>query len=324
MSKKLELKPQGLRPLLAKNSQIIILFTVLMISIIMTKGAFLRSSNLELIVASATIFGLLSLGQALVVISGGFDLSVGSLIAVAISGIATMEGLVGIFPGTIIAILIVVLLGAVNGVLVAFTAIPPFIVTLGMLSIAKSISLLLITGQQVRVQALKDIMLPAFDWLPFGSNSFPIVVIVLAVVAVGLLLHKTRYGRYLYAVGGNEKASIASGIPVKWVKVRVYALSGLMCGLGAVIYLFRNISATPGTGSEYLLYTFASTMIGGISMYGGSGNIGGTVIGIFCLSSISSVLLVAGVPPVLHKAVLGAIVLLVVMLQSWLKKSERG
>ncbi len=317
MSKELNIKK-----LLAKNSQFIILLAVLLISIVMTKGSFLRPSNLKLIIASATIFGLLSLGQALVVISGGFDLSVGSLIAVAITTIATMEGLVGILPGTVIAILFVVLLGALNGTLVAFTSIPPFIVTLGMMSIAKSLSLLLITGQQVRVQAFKDILTPAFSWLPFGSNSFPIFMIVIAIAGAGILLHKTRYGRYLYAIGGNEKTAIASGIPVKWIKIRVYALSGLMCGLGAVVYLFRNISATPGSGSEYLLYTFASTMIGGISMYGGSGNIGGTVIGIFCLSSISIVLLVAGVPPVLHKAVLGAIVLMVVLLQSWLKKNK--
>jgi ribose/xylose/arabinose/galactoside ABC-type transport system permease subunit len=264
---------------------------------------------------------LLSLGQGLVVISGGFDLSVGSLIAVAFSMISTVEPQFGLLMACLSAVVVTTFLGFINGNLVARTRIPPFIVTLGMLSMAKSLSWILMEGKLIiMVKDLKNLIQPLFAWIPMGINVFPILVLGVGLVCIGLLLHRTSIGRYIYAIGGNEPAAIASGIPVKKTKVFVYSVSGFLCGIGAIVYLYRNISASPGTGEEFLLQTFAATMIGGVYMYGGEGTIFGIFVGIFSLASITKVMTVAGVPPVAHKAVLGAIVLGVVLLQRWLKE----
>lgn len=306
---------------LRQYNQLLMLCAVVAIAIMMTRGVFLRPSNLMVLVAGASIFGLLSLGQGLVVISGGFDLSVGSLIAVAFSMIATIEPELGLALACLSAVVATTFLGFVNGTLVAHTRIPPFIVTLGMLSIAKSLSWILMEGKLIiMVKDLKNTIQPFFAWIPMGINAFPILILGLGAIFMGLLLHRTSIGRYIYAIGGNEQAAIASGIPVKKTKMFVYSVSGFLCGIGAIVYLYRNISASPGTGEEFVLQTFASTMIGGVYMYGGEGTIFGICVGILSLASVTKVLTVAGVPPVAHKAVLGAIVLGVVLLQRWLKE----
>jgi ribose/xylose/arabinose/galactoside ABC-type transport system permease subunit len=313
----------ALKQRLRQYNQVLMLCAIVVIAVLMTRGVFLRPSNLMVLAAGASIFGLLSLGQGLVVISGGFDLSVGSLIAVAFSMISTVEPEMGLLVACISAVIVTTLLGLVNGTLVAHTRIPPFIVTLGMLSIAKSLSWILMADQLIiMVKGLKNTIQPLFAWLPMGINVFPILVLGVGALLIGLLLHRTSLGRYIYAIGGNEKAAIASGIPVKATKMFVYSVSGFLCGIGAIVFLYRNISASPGTGEEFLLQTFAATMIGGVYMYGGEGTIFGILVGIFGLASVTSVLTVAGVPPVAHKAVLGAIVLCVVLLQRWLKEES--
>jgi ribose/xylose/arabinose/galactoside ABC-type transport system permease subunit len=306
---------------LQRYNQVFMLGAVVVIAIIMTKGIFLRPSNLMVIVAGASVFGLLSLGQGLVVISGGFDLSVGSLIAFAISWISMAEPNLGLFPACISAIVVTTGLGSLNGLLAAHTNIPPFIITLGMLSVAKSFSWMLMAGKLIiMVKGIKEFIQPLFAWMPMGVNAFPVLILGLGSVFTGLLLHRTVIGRYIYAIGGNEKAALASGLPVKTVKIFVYTVSGFLCGIGANVYLYRNSSASPGSGEEFLLQTFAATMVGGVYMYGGEGTIFGILVGIFSLASITSVLTVAGVAPVAHKAVLGVIILGVVLLQRWLKE----
>jgi ribose/xylose/arabinose/galactoside ABC-type transport system permease subunit len=180
---------------------------------------------------------------------------------------------------------------------------------------------MLIPGQQIRVGEYKEFFEPMLSWLPFGANSFPIVLISLFALGFSILMNRTRFGRYIYAIGCNEQTAIASGVPVILAKIKTYALSGFMCGIGAIAYLFRNISAAPGSTADYLLLSIASTMIGGISMYGGMGSVGGIVLGIISLASINSVLIVAGIPPALHKAVLGGIVLFSASFQ-WLSKRK--
>jgi ribose/xylose/arabinose/galactoside ABC-type transport system permease subunit len=191
-----------------------------------------------------------------------------------------------------------------------------------MMSIANSLSLILIPGHQIRVGEYKEFFMPFLSKLPFGVNVFPILLIFTASVLTAFLLHATRLGRYIYAVGSNEKTAFLSGISVKSVKITAYVLSGLLCGLGAIAYLFRNISAAPGATSDFVLYSIAAAMIGGISMYGGSGKAFGLIVGIFCLTSINTVLIIAGIPPAVHKAVLGGIVLLAVSSQLVTQQKE--
>lgn len=305
---------------LQRHNQLVLLIAVLIIAAAVSHGIFLRPTNLILVIASASAFALVSFGQALVVISGGFDLSVGSLVAMSISAIVFFRSIFGIVGGTIAAVAAAAVAGLLSGFVVSRTKIPPFIVTLGMLSIADSMSWILAAGQPITVEEFNDSIAPLFSSLPLGENVFPIIVLILGFVATALLLHRSKWGRYIYAIGDNEATARITGVPVRRTKLLVYGLSGLLCAIAAIVYLYQNISATPGEGADYLLLSFAATVLGGVNMYGGEGSIPGALVGVLCLASVTSALTIAGIPPAIYQGVLGAIVLAVVLLQARLRR----
>jgi ribose/xylose/arabinose/galactoside ABC-type transport system permease subunit len=305
---------------LRRYNQLFLLVAVLVIATAISRGVFMRPANLMVVTASAAAFGLVSFGQALVVIGGGFDLAVGSLVAMSISAIVFFRSDFGIVGGTAAALAAVTAAGLISGVFVSRTKIPPFIVTLGMLSVADSMSWILAAGQPITVPEYNDAISPLFESFPLGENVFPIIVLVLGFIATSLLLHRSKWGRYIYAIGDNEAAARIAGVPVMTTKLLCYGLSGLLCAVGAIVYLYQNISATPGEGSDYLLLSFAATILGGVYMYGGEGTIPGVLVGVICLASITSALTIAGVPPSIYQGVLGTIVLAVVLFQARLRK----
>jgi inositol transport system permease protein len=305
---------------LRRYNQLFLLVAVLIIATVISRGVFMRPANLMVVTASAAAFGLVSFGQALVVIGGGFDLAVGSLVAMSISAIVFFRSDFGIVGGTVAALAAVTVAGLISGIFVSRTKIPPFIVTLGMLSVADSMSWILAAGQPITVPEYNDAISPLFESLPLGENIFPIIVLIVGFVATSLLLHRSKWGRYIYAIGDNEAAARIAGVPVVGTKLLCYGLSGLLCALGAIIYLYQNISATPGEGADYLLLSFAATILGGVYMYGGEGTIPGVLVGVICLASITSALTIAGVPPSIYQGVLGIIVLSVVLFQARIRR----
>jgi ribose/xylose/arabinose/galactoside ABC-type transport system permease subunit len=305
---------------LRRYNQLFLLVAVLIIATVISRGVFVRPSNLMVVTASAAAFGLVSFGQALVVIGGGFDLAVGSLVAMSISAIVFFRSDFGIVGGTVAALAAVTAAGLISGAFVSRTKIPPFIVTLGMLSVADSMSWILAAGQPITVPEYNDAISPLFESLPLGDNIFPIIVLIVGFVATSLLLHRSKWGRYIYAIGDNEAAARIAGVPVMRTKLLCYGLSGLLCAVGAIIYLYQNISATPGEGADYLLLSFAATILGGVYMYGGEGTIPGVLVGVICLASITSALTIAGVPPSIYQGVLGIIVLSVVLFQARIRR----
>jgi ribose/xylose/arabinose/galactoside ABC-type transport system permease subunit len=305
---------------LRRYNQLFLLVAVLIIATVISRGVFMRPANLMVVTASAAAFGLVSFGQALVVIGGGFDLAVGSLVAMSISAIVFFSSDFGIVGGTVAALAAVTVAGLISGTFVSRTKIPPFIVTLGMLSVADSMSWILAAGQPITVPEYNDAISPLFESLPLGENIFPIIVLIVGFVATSLLLHRSKWGRYIYAIGDNEAAARIAGVPVMRTKLLCYGLSGLLCAVGAIIYLYQNISATPGEGADYLLLSFAATILGGVYMYGGEGTIPGVLVGVICLASITSALTIAGVPPSIYQGVLGFIVLAVVLFQARIRR----
>jgi ribose/xylose/arabinose/galactoside ABC-type transport system permease subunit len=305
---------------LRRYNQLFLLVAVLVIATVISHGVFMRPANLMVVTASAAAFGLVSFGQALVVIGGGFDLAVGSLVAMSISAIVFFRSDFGIVGGTVAALAAVTVAGLISGVFVSRTKIPPFIVTLGMLSVADSMSWILAAGQPITVPEYNDAISPLFESLPLGDNIFPIIVLIVGFIATSLLLHRSKWGRYIYAIGDNEAAARIAGVPVMRTKLLCYGLSGLLCAVGAIIYLYQNISATPGEGADYLLLSFAATILGGVYMYGGEGTIPGVLVGVICLASITSALTIAGVPPSIYQGVLGIIVLAVVLFQARIRR----
>ena len=307
------------RNFLHRYNQLLLLLIVLAIATIVSGGAFLKPTNLILVLASASAFGLVSFGQALVVVGGGFDLSVGSLVAMSIAAIVFFQPQLGIVAGTVAALALTTCAGLVSATIVSRTRIPPFIVTLGMLSVAESLSWILSDGQPMTVSDYSDFIAPLFDFR-LGRNVFPIAVLVVGFVATSVLLHRSKWGRYIYAIGSNEAAAKIAGVPILKTKLLSYGTSGLLCAVAAVVYLYQNISATPGEGADYLLLSFAATILGGVYMYGGEGTISGVLVGVLCLASITSALTIAGIPPAIYQGVLGAIVLSVVLLQARLRR----
>jgi ribose/xylose/arabinose/galactoside ABC-type transport system permease subunit len=305
---------------LRRYNQLFLLVAVLIIATVISRGVFMRPANLMVVTASAAAFGLVSFGQALVVIGGGFDLAVGSLVAMSISAIVFFRSDFGIVGGTVAALVAVTVAGLISGIFVSRTKIPPFIVTLGMLSVADSMSWILAAGQPITVPEYNDAISPLFESLPLGDNIFPIIVLIVGFAGTSLLLHRSKWGRYIYAIGDNEAAARIAGVPVMRTKLLCYGLSGLLCAVGAIIYLYQNISATPGEGADYLLLSFAATILGGVYMYGGEGTIPGVLVGVICLASITSALTIAGVPPSIYQGVLGIIVLSVVLFQARLRR----
>jgi hypothetical protein len=163
--------------------------------ILISRGVFMRPANLMVVTASAAAFGLVSFGQALVVIGGGFDLAVGSLVAMSISAIVFFRSDFGIVGGTVAALDGVTVAGLISGIFVSRTKIPPFIVTLGMLSVADSMSWILAAGQPITVPEYDDAISPLFASFPLGQNVFPIITLIIGFVATSLLLHRSKWGR---------------------------------------------------------------------------------------------------------------------------------
>lgn len=274
--------------------------------------------------------GIISFGMTFVIISGGIDLAVGStfvavgaltMVAVDTSGILANLGIVGV-PAYLIAVVLALALGGVlglfNGVLVTAGRIPPFIATLGTLKILRSVTQYAMQGPSPKVPA--DFLQIA-SFKIGGQMLLPVFYLVIIGVALHIVSKKTVFGRHVYAVGSNEKATRLSGINVNSVKRKVYVLAGLTSAVAAVLSVARIGSMDyASAGSGYELDAIAAVIVGGTSMSGGRGSIAGTALGFLIITVMNNLLNLIGVPPFLREAFKGAIVIGAVLLQRKDKK----
>jgi ribose transport system permease protein len=306
---------------LAPVAALVVLMTVLSV----LAPSFLTVDNLLGIGPQAGIIGLLAIGQTAVIITGGIDLSVGSVMT--FSGIVL--GLLmaaGVWPvaATVACILAGCAWGLFNGVVTAYGRIPPFIATLGTLGMAKGLALILGGGQPIFTN------MAGYRFLGQGKIlGIPVVILVLATVALGmhLLLTRTRFGRHVYATGGNRESARLSGVNVDRVTVAVFAISGALAGLAAALMASRLSSAqvTSGDGAE--LDAIAATVIGGTSLMGGQGNVAGTVLGILLMGVLRNGLSVMSasqwaVSPFWQQVIIGAVIVGAVLFDQWLRRRE--
>jgi ribose/xylose/arabinose/galactoside ABC-type transport system permease subunit len=275
---------------------------------------FLSAQNLLIVLRQISINGILAVGVTYVLLTGGVDLSLGSL--VALSGViaagfahpAAGPGLQGQYP-LVVPVMMGVLAGATcgvaSGLVVTLGRVAPFIVTLGMMTIARGLALVLSGGKPV------SNLTPAFGVIGGGDILYvPVPVWILAGVALvsWLFLSRTRHGRYLYAVGGNEEAARASGLHVGRIKVLAYALCGGLAGLGGVILASRITTGQPNAGVAYELDAIAAAVIGGTSLSGGVGSVGGTLLGALLMGVINNGLDLLDVPSYYQQIVKGLII----------------
>jgi ribose transport system permease protein len=283
------------------------------------QSTFLKPSNLLAIVDRIVVIAIIAIGMTMVIITAGIDLSVGSLIALsAVVGTVVMKKLGGLeAPPSAVAVGFVAvtlacgLSGVFTGIIVAWFRVAPFIVTLAIMMIAKGMAFQ-ITGGFSIYQVPKGL-----TWLgqgySFGVPNTVILLVVLYVLA-HIFMSRTKMGRYIYAVGGNEEASRLSGVPVRGITILVYGVCGLLAGIGGCIQASQLNTGTPNSGFMYELYVIAAVVVGGTSLAGGSGKILGTLIGAFIISVIQNGMNLMGLESYTQQVVLGAIILAAVLL----------
>ena len=277
------------------------------------------------------IFGILAVGMLLVILNGGIDLSVGSTLG--LSGVVAgflMQGVVlqplgvELYPPVWVVAVLTCALGAfvglVNGVLIARFKVPAFVATLGVMYVARGAALLMTDGLTYNNLAGRaELGNTGFDWLGFNRLfGVPIGVVVLAVIAIigGIMLSRSAFGRWLYASGGNERAAELSGVPVKFVQVMVYVLSGICAAIAGLILSSQLTSAGPTAGNSYELTAIAAVVIGGAALTGGRGTVRGTLLGAFVIGFLSDGLVIIGISSYWQTVATGTVIVLAVLLNA--------
>lgn len=279
---------------------------------------FLTVSNLLNVMEQTSINAVIAVGMTFVILSGGIDLSVGSL--VALSGVVMASALQAGVPipvAVLAGLLAGALCGLVNGSLVTLGRLPPFIATLGMMSVARGAALLFTEGRPV--SGFDE----GFRSLATGSVAFipaPVVIMLAVYVIAHFVLTKTTFGRYVYAIGGNEEATRLSGVLVRRQKTIIYGVSGLMSAVAAIILTARLNSAQPIAGMMYELDAIAATVIGGTSLMGGEGTLTGTLVGALIMGVLRNGLNLLGVSSFLQQIVIGAVIVVAVLVDTVLKR----
>ncbi len=272
---------------------------------------FLTERNLFNVTRNFAFIGIMALGMTAVVITGGIDLSVGSVMGLA--GVLTglmMESGYGIWVGIGAGLFAAACVGFVNGVLIAYAGMPPFVVTLGMLSLARSLAVVFSNNRQIYEFGPDSKALLALG----GGSTFgianPVIVLAILVLLFGFMFRWTRFGRHIYAVGGNENAATLTGVPVRPIKVAVYVLSSLTAGIAAVLMVGWLGAVTNGLGLGDELRVIAASVIGGANLMGGAGTAFGSVVGAALIEVIRNSLLLLGVDAFWQGAFVGLCILL--------------
>jgi ribose transport system permease protein len=291
---------------------------------------FLKTDNLLNIANQIAVIAIVAIGMTMVIISGGIDLSVGSLIALSAvlstKLIRDWGGGVHATPAMLIlccalAILICGLTGAFTGAMITKFGVPPFIVTLAMMLVGSGMAFILAEGQSIAV--LPD----SFIWLGRGADLYglpnAVVLMFLLYLLAHLVMSRMTWGRYIYAVGGNSEAARLSGVPVQNVMVSSYIISALLAGLGGVILASQLKSGSATYGNMYELYVIAAVVVGGTSLNGGEGKMVGTLIGALTIAVIQNGMNLTNVESYTQKVVLGFVILGAVLLDKIRNRSNR-
>ncbi|MBU1387409.1 MAG: ABC transporter permease [Proteobacteria bacterium] len=276
--------------------------------------SFFNTNNFMNILRQSAVTGILATAMTFVIISGGIDLSVGSILAFAgvILGSIAKTGNDRWWLGVIAALICASLLGLINGVLIGKYKVVPFIQTLAMLTIGRGLTMLYADGKPISdlAQGLTGIakmsfMIPVVAW-----------IFIITIIISHLILYYTVFGRSIYAVGGNEKAALISGIDTVKIKIMVYTLSGFLCGISAVILTSRVSSALPRAGDGYEMDAIAAVVIGGASLSGGRGNVWCTLIGVLIINILGNGMDLMNINSYGQQIIKGVIIILAVFLDS--------
>jgi erythritol transport system permease protein len=298
---------------------------------------FLTTANMTILVKHVAINAILAIGMTFVILSGGIDLSVGSVAGLAgmIAGALISKGIVMSSAGVIVyphaslailaALLVGMAIGVMNGWLVSRLRVAPFITTLGALYVARG-SALLLSGGATYPNLTGDVVLgnTGFTWIGAGAIlGLPVPIWLMAAIAMIAMFVATRtpFGRQVYAVGGNERAALLAGVRVRRVKVRVYVLSGFCAALVGVLIAAELGAAHPATGETFELNAIAAVVLGGTSLMGGRGSIAGTLIGAFVIGVLADGLVLLGVSEFWQMLIKGLVIVAAVVLDQFQRRT---
>jgi len=300
---------------------LLIVFGIICLLISLITPQFLTVSNLTIIVTQISINALLAFGVTFVIITGGIDLSLGSIVAVTgvTSAMLAHPDSYPVLIPIVMGLLAGLLMGVFNGFIITKSKIAPFIVTLGTMTIGRGLALILSDGRPV--SNLSD----SFNYLGSGTVfGIPILILIFIFVFAicSIILSKTILGRYIYAIGGNEQAARASGINIDRVKLSVYSISGLLAGLAGILLASRITTGQPNAGAGFELDAIAAVVIGGTSTAGGRGTMAGTLIGVLLIGVINNGLDLLNVTSYYQQVVMGIIIIGAVIIDSLNQKSN--
>ncbi len=314
---------------LLKKSQSLIALFILCLVISLLSDKFLTTNNLWNVLRQISVNICISTGMTLVVLMAGIDLSVGSVLAftsavcagllkngIAIPSLDLFLGFTTL-GGVLAALLIGLSLGLFNGWVITKFTLPPFVTTLAMLTIARGATMLYTQGMPISNLGA------SFEFIGSGwllGIPVPVWISLIVVLSVVFISKKTTFGRYIYAIGGNEKAAFLSGININNAKLAVYGIAGMMAAVGGILVTSRLNSAQPNAGTSYELDSIAAVVIGGTSLSGGVGSVTGTVIGAAIIGVLNNGLVLLNVSPFWQQVVKGLVILLAVIID---KKSKK-
>ena len=335
-SNKKESSNNALMMTLLKGRTFIVLI-VLLIFFSITANNFLSVNTLLLIGKHVALYGIIAIGMTYVIITGGIDLSVGAVVGLAgmVAGGLLQKGLTLQFAGVtiyfsvplvvIITIIVGALIGVINGIIITKFNVAPFIATLGTMYICRGFANLYSNG--ATYSDLKGYEgLGNQGWTFFGSTVFgiPVGLIILAIMAVifSFILKKTVFGWHVFSIGGNEKAAKLSGVKVDKVKILVYMISGICAAVVGIIACSQLAAAHPATGESWEMNAIAAAVLGGTSMAGGIGTIGGTIVGAFVIGVINDGMVMCGVSEFWQMVIKGLVIIVAVVIDQFQRNME--
>lgn len=307
--------------LLNRYRTLLVLVVILIIASI-ASPSFLTVGNLINVIRQVSIIAIIAAGMTFVILTGGIDLSVGSVVALAGALAASvLADTNSIILALIVPLAVGLLAGLLNGFIIVKEKVPPFIVTLATMAIARGAVLVFTNGSPIAVKMM------AFKFIGKGyifGIPMPVVILIFVYSIASVILRNTKYGRDVYSLGGNKEASRLSGIDINKVEIGVYAISGLLAGLTGIILTARLGSAQPTAGVGYELDAIAAVILGGTSMTGGQGVIVSTVLGALILGVISNLLVLLNVNPFMTNVVKGIVILLAAIVDNRLKRTIKN
>lgn len=304
-----------------KESGILLALIIMCIALSLATPNFLNQYNLGIVVRQASFVALVALGQTLVLITGGIDLSVGSVAGLSsiLGAIIMTSTPINPYLAALIAILLGMIFGIINGVFISKIGLNPFIVTLATGEAFAGIILVITRGYPVLG------IPPSFRYLGqgmVGPVPVPVVILILIAIVLAYILKNTPFGRYIYAIGGNEDAAKLVGIRVDKIKISVYALSGMLAALAGIIFVSRANAGQCTIGASWLMPSVTAAIIGGTSLSGGEGTILGTLIGAILMGVLANGIVLLNVSSYWERVIIGVVVLVAVIIDIIRKRNR--